>query len=161
MKLKNLIYLLPFSVMGCVGLEQYPTNSYTDANFWQNEDNVRAALNLGYNQCWSWDYYFSNNNLSDDVFGSRHSENERNIATGQANTSSGRFSGEWNACYQELRTVHTALEAQDRFTVDEAFKTRMIAELRLMRAWTYFRPSWSSWRLTAGTTSKETTCPSS
>ena len=47
--------------MGCVGLEQYPTNSYTDANFWQNEDNVRAALNLGYNQCWSWDYYFSNN----------------------------------------------------------------------------------------------------
>ena len=47
MKLKNLIYLLPFSVMGCVGLEQYPTNSYTDANFWQNEDNVRAALNLG------------------------------------------------------------------------------------------------------------------
>ena len=40
MKLKNLIYLLPFSVMGCVGLEQYPTNSYTDANFWQNEDNV-------------------------------------------------------------------------------------------------------------------------
>ena len=139
MKLKNLIYLLPFSVMGCVGLEQYPTNSYTDANFWQNEDNVRAALNLGYNQCWSWDYYFANNNLSDDVFGSRHSENERNIATGQANTSSGRFSGEWNACYQELRTVHTALEAQDRFTVDEAFKTRMIAELRLMRAWTYFR----------------------
>ena len=140
MKLKNLIYLLPFSVMGCVGLEQYPTNSYTDANYWNNEENVRAALYLGYNQCWSWDYYFANNILSDDVFGSRHSENERNVVTGLANTSTGRFESEWDACYQELRTIHTTLDAQDRITsVDEAFKTRMLAELRLMRAWTYFR----------------------
>lgn len=140
MKLKNIVFFLSFGMVSCVGLEQYPTNSYTDATFWQNEENVRAALYLGYNQCWSWDYYFSNNILSDDVYGSRHSENELNVVTGLANTTSGRFEGEWDACYQELRTVHTALEAQDRYGItDENFKTRMLAELRLMRAWTYLR----------------------
>ena len=56
-----------------------------------------------------------------------------------ANTSNGRFSDEWDKCYQELRTIHTALDAQDRMNIDETFKTRMLAELRLMRAFTYLR----------------------
>lgn len=93
----------------------------------------------GYNQCWHQDYYFANNLLSDDVYGSRHSTNETSIVTGMANTSNGRFSDEWDKCYQELRTIHTALDAQDRMNIDETFKTRMLAELRLMRAFTYLR----------------------
>ena len=98
-----------------------------------------SALYLGYNQCWHQDYYFANNLLSDDVYGSRHSTNETSIVTGMANTSNGRFSDEWDKCYQELRTIHTALDAQDRMNIDETFKTRMLAELRLMRAFTYLR----------------------
>lgn len=126
-------------MVSCVGLEQYPTTSYTDETFWTIEDNVRTALYLGYNQCWHQDYYFANNLLSDDVYGSRHSTNETSIVTGMANTSNGRFSDEWDKCYQELRTIHTALDAQDRMNIDETFKTRMLAELRLMRAFTYLR----------------------
>ena len=98
----------------------------------------------GYNQCWHQDYYFANNLLSDDVYGSRHSTNETSIVTGMANTSNGRFSDEWDKCYQELRTIHTALDAHDRMNIDETFKTRMLAELRLMRA---FPPTcaWLTW----------------
>ena len=66
------------------------------------------------------------------MYGSRHSTNETSIVTGMANTSNGRFSDEWDKCYQELRTIHTALDAQDRMNIDETFKTRMLAELRLM-----------------------------
>lgn len=138
MKIKNILAVLSLGMVSCVGLEQYPT-SYTDETFWTIEDNVRTALYLGYNQCWHQDYYFANNLLSDDVYGSRHSTNETSIVTGMANTSNGRFSDEWDKCYQELRTIHTALDAQDRMNIDETFKTRMLAELRLMRAFTYLR----------------------
>ena len=139
MKIKNILAVLSLGMVSCVGLEQYPTNSYTDETFWTIEDNVRSALYLAYNQCWHQDYYYANNLLSDDVYGSRHSTNETAIATGMANPSNGRFSDEWNKCYQELRTIHTALDAQDRMNIDETFKTRMLAELRLMRAFTYLR----------------------
>ena len=139
MKIKNILAILSLGMVSCVGLEQYPTTSYTDETFWTIEDNVRTALYLGYNQCWHQDYYFANNLLSDDVYGSRHSTNETSIVTGMANTSNGRFSDEWDKCYQELRTIHTALDAQDRMNIDETFKTRMLAELRLMRAFTYLR----------------------
>ena len=121
MKIKNILAVLSLGMVSCV------------------EDNVRTALYLGYNQCWHQDYYFANNLLSDDVYGSRHSTNETSIVTGMANTSNGRFSDEWDKCYQELRTIHTALDAQDRMNIDETFKTRMLAELRLMRAFTYLR----------------------
>lgn len=139
MKIKNILAVLSLGMVSCVGLEQYPLTSYTDKTFWTIEDNVRSALYLGYNQCWHQDYYFANNLLSDDVYGSRHSTNETSIVTGMANTSNGRFSDEWDKSYQELRTIHTALDAQDQMTIDEAFKTRMLAELRLMRAFTYLR----------------------
>ena len=139
MKIKNILAVLSLGMVSCVGLEQSPTTSYTDETFWTIEDNVRTALYLGYNQCWHQDYYFANNLLSDDVYGSRHSTNETSIVTGMANTSNGRFSDEWDKCYQELRTIHTALDAQDRMNIDETFKTRMLAELRLMRAFTYLR----------------------
>ena len=148
MKIKNILAILSLGMVSCVGLEQYPTTSYTDETFWTIEDNVRTALYLGYNQCWHQDYYFANNLLSDDVYAGslsaagpppRHSTNETSIVTGMANTSNGRFSDEWDKCYQELRTIHTALDAQDRMNIDETFKTRMLAELRLMRAFTYLR----------------------
>ena len=76
MKIKNILAVLSLGMVSCVGLEQYPTTSYTDETFWTIEDNVRTALYLGYNQCWHQDYYFANNLLSDDVYGSRHSTNE-------------------------------------------------------------------------------------
>ncbi|WP_298033512.1 RagB/SusD family nutrient uptake outer membrane protein [uncultured Alistipes sp.] len=141
MKIRNILAILTLGMVSCVGLEQFPTNSFTDENYWKYDENVRAALYLGYNQCWSHEYYFNNNLLSDDVYGSRHSPwGLLNVATGMANTTVERFSKEWNDCYQELRTLHTALDAEDRIdTGDPVFKTRMLAELRLMRAFTYLR----------------------
>lgn len=57
MKIKNILAILSLGMVSCVGLEQYPTTSYTDETFWTIEDNVRTALYLGYNQCWHQDYY--------------------------------------------------------------------------------------------------------
>ena len=141
---KNIIFLsFLIGLAGCVGLEQYPTNSYTDATFWNYEENCMAALYLGYNQYWNADMYFGNNILSDDVYGSRHTQNSTDVATGLATTNGGRFSSEWNQCYQELRTIHTALDNKDRMNLPEDVKSRLVAELRLMRAFTYIRlTSW-------------------
>lgn len=139
MKIRNILAVLSLGMASCVGLEQYPLTSYTDETFWEIEDNCLSALYLGYNQCWNQDYYVNKNILSDDVYGSRHTTNEWQIVSGMATTSNGHFSDEWDKCYQELRTVHTALDAQDRMNVSEELKTRMVAELRLMRAFTYLR----------------------
>lgn len=139
MKKHAILSLLMLGLVGCVGIEQYPTNSFTDETFWNYEDNCMAALYLAYNQYWNADMYFGNNILSDDVYGSRHSSNSTNTVTGLSTTSGGRFSDEWNQCYQELRTIHTALDNQNRMNIDESVKTRLVAELRLFRAFTYMR----------------------
>ena len=139
MKKHAILSLLMLGLVGCVGIEQYPTNSFTDETFWNYEDNCMAALYLAYNQYWNADMYFGNNILSDDVYGSRHSSNSTNTVTGLSTTSGGRFSDEWNQCYQELRTIHTALDNQGRMNIDESVKTRLVAELRLFRAFTYMR----------------------
>ncbi len=139
MKKIYLLFTYLLVISGCVGIEQYPTNSYTDENFWEYEDNCMAALYLAYNQYWNADKYFGNNILSDDVYGSRHSLDATNVATGLANTTGGRFSSEWNDCYQELRTIHTALDNQDRMNLPADVKARLVAELRLLRAFTYMR----------------------
>ena len=47
MKIKNILAVLSLGMVSCVGLEQYPTTSYTDETFWTIEDNVRTALYLG------------------------------------------------------------------------------------------------------------------
>ena len=130
---------LTLALTACVAIEQYPTNSYTDETYWNYEENVDAALSLGYSQCWNDGLYWYNNLLSDDVFGSRHSGDWLSVATGQANASNGRFSSEWNACYQEMRTLHTALDNLYRMNISDAKKTRYEAEWRLMRAFTYLR----------------------
>ena len=103
MKKYTILSFLLVGLAGCVGIEQYPTNSYSDATFWNYEDNCMAALYLGYNQYWSADRYFGNNLLSDDVYGSRHTTSSTETATGLATTNGGRFSDEWKECYQELR----------------------------------------------------------
>ncbi len=139
MKKHAILSLLMLGLVGCVGIEQYPTNSFTDETFWNYEDNCMAALYLAYNQYWNADMYFGNNILSDDVYGSRHSLNSTNTVTGLSTTSGGRFSDEWKQCYQELRTIHTALDNQNRMNIDESVKTRLVAELRLFRAFTYMR----------------------
>lgn len=139
MKKIYLLFTYLLVISGCVGIEQYPTNSYTDENFWEYEDNCMSALYLAYNQYWNADKYFGNNILSDDVYGSRHSLDATNVATGLANTTGGRFSSEWNDCYQELRTIHTALDNQDRMNLPADVKSRLVAELRLLRAFTYMR----------------------
>lgn len=141
MKIKFLPTIVILSVFtGCVSLEQYPTNSYTDANYWTKAENVRAALYKAYSQCWNNTYYFQNNILSDDAYGSRHVQTVTNISTGISNTSEERYINEWNNCYNALRTVHTVLDKQDLIDIgDDAAKARMLAELRYIRAFTYLR----------------------
>lgn len=137
---KHIITLfMMLGLVGCVEIEQYPTNSYTDENFWNYEDNCLAALYLGYNQYWSADLYFGNNILSDDVYGSRHSPSSTDAVTGLATTTGSRYRDEWKQCYQELRTIHTALDNQDRMNIAPEVRDRIVAELRLLRAFTYLR----------------------
>lgn len=140
MKSKYIFWAVLLFFTGCVSLEQYPTDAYTDVNYWQSEENVRAALNKAYSQCWTHEYYMKNNIISDDAYGSRHAAQEQNIAAGIALTDNKRFSDEWNACYEALRTVHTVLDNSARIDIgDEEMKTRILAELRYIRAFSYLR----------------------
>ncbi|MGM9790376.1 MAG: RagB/SusD family nutrient uptake outer membrane protein [Candidatus Cryptobacteroides sp.] len=141
MKLRNiLLAALAILLYGCVSLEQYPTDSYTDKDYWTKEENIRAALYKAYSQCFGEGLYFKNNILSDDGYGSRHVSDETNISTGTANAYASRYQTEWNQCYKALRTVHTILDNEDRIDIgDEALKERFLAEARYVRAYSYLR----------------------
>ena len=96
------VFAAALGLSSCVGLEQYPTTSYTDDNFWDYEANCLSALYLGYNQLNSTDYIFNYNLLSDDCYGSRHSSDLRDIAIGTATTDNGTFESLWDDSYRSL-----------------------------------------------------------
>ena len=84
--------------------------------------------------------YFNNNILSDDVYGSRHTQKLDQRRNGIRHHQRQPFLRRMEPVLPgSLRTIHTALDNQDRMNINEQVKSRLIAELRLLRAYTYLR----------------------
>lgn len=124
----------------CNKLDQSPTNNFTDDNFWVSTDKTQLILNMAYSQMYNADKMFSDENLSDNLFQGRSATDQRTIRNGQATPALGMFSSSWENMYQGLKTCNIFLDKIDLVPdLDVAKKSRMIAEIRFIRAYQYFR----------------------
>ena len=124
----------------CNELDLAPTNKFTELNYWTSPEKASAVLSMGYSQMFGAEQFFVNEKLSDNLYEGRGNTNEKIITSGQADPSLGRFSGEWQKCFEGIKTCHTFLENVDRVPgMDETLKARMKAETRFIRAFLFFR----------------------
>jgi hypothetical protein len=127
------------SFTACNDLDQFPTNKFTEDNYWSSADKANSVLNMAYSQMYNAAYFFGTEALSDNAYQIRISD-EKTIVSGQANAATSRFANEWSDCFRGIKTCHTLLENIDRIPdLNEALKNRMKAEARFIRAWLFFR----------------------
>jgi hypothetical protein len=124
----------------CNELDLAPTNKFTDLNYWTSAEKASAVLSMGYSQMFGAEQFFVNERLSDNLYEGRGNTDEKIITSGQADPSLGRFSSEWQKCFEGIKTCHTFLENVGRVpNMDEALVARMKAETRFIRAYLFFR----------------------
>ncbi|MDR0572577.1 MAG: RagB/SusD family nutrient uptake outer membrane protein [Tannerella sp.] len=134
------ICMITILFSSCNELDLAPTNKFTELNYWTSPEKASAVLSMGYSQMFGAEQFFVNEKLSDNLYEGRGNTNEKIITSGQADPSLGRFSGEWQKCFEGIKTCHTFLENVDRVPdMDETLKARMKAEARFIRAFLFFR----------------------
>jgi hypothetical protein len=112
-------------------LDKGPLDSFTNDNFWVNENNVSGYANTFYNDFagYSGDYYF--NALSDDQVGSDYAE--------WTYTSVPATSGNWSNNWTEIRRANIMIQNVPGIaSMTTAAKNNWVGFARLMRAWTYY-----------------------
>lgn len=124
----------------CNTLDPVPTNNFTDATFWQSQENAELVVNMAYNQLYSADKMWDDEALSDNIFEGRSNTPQRSIRNGLADPTLSRFADEWKSAYEGLKTCHVFLDYVDQVPgMPDALKDRRKAEIRFMRAFIYFR----------------------
>lgn len=129
------------SLSSCMNkLDLYPTNQFTEENYWTNSQKAQSFLNDAYHNMADAEKYFYNEALSDNAVNLRGDvQGAASIASGVADAGHGRFSNEWFRRYQSIRNANMLLENIDKVpNMDEALKERMKAEARFIRAFAYF-----------------------
>lgn len=138
--MKKFRIILGILAMGLTTLscntDRLPDDVITPVNFWNNEQDVRAALNgvYGYlgsmaGNAWYFDGY------ADNAFNQYPWEsNATNVAAGDINAGSNFGYG-----YGTIRSANNILANVDRVTMADALKRRYIAETRALRAMNYFQ----------------------
>ena len=144
MKIKKYIYLFAavggLTLTACNGMENAPGNQFTDANFWDSPDRAQYVVNMAYAQMYNAGKMWRDESLSDNMIDGRSTTDQRLMRMGQATPSTGIFASEWADLYGGIKTCHVFLENIDAITnLDAAKKARMIAEIRFVRAYIYFR----------------------
>lgn len=132
------VSLLAFA--GCNPLDQAPTNKFTDDTFWSSADRAQSVVNMAYNQMYSHTKFLDDEALSDNIFEQRGGPDTRTIRTGTANASTGLFESEWKWIYQGIKTCNVFMDKVDLVPdLDEDSKAGMIAQIKFIRAYLYFR----------------------
>ena len=124
---------------GCNGMDNEPTDRYTDNSFWTSVDKAQYVLNMAYNQLYSSGRMWNDERLSDNVFQGRGFSDQRTVRNGIADPSLGLFNSEWCDLYSGIKTCHVFLEHIDAINADESVKNNMKAQIRFIRASLYFR----------------------
>jgi hypothetical protein len=144
MKTNKLIGLYFLSAMaflvGCNGMEETPSNKFTDDSYWTSSTKAQYVVNMAYSQMYNAGEMWTDESLSDNVFDGRGLSDQRAIREGLATPTLGIFSSQWQTLYGGIKTCHVFLSQVDRVpNMDAATKARMIAEIRYIRAAIYFR----------------------
>lgn len=140
MKLTKYITIFAASaavLCSCNDLEQPPTNKYTDANFWTPE-RAEYLVNMAYSQMYNAEKMWRDESLSDNICETRDG-NEVDIRKGQALITFSRFKDEWKSLYEAIKTCHVFLDNVDGQEIEESKKENLKAQVRFIRALTYFR----------------------
>ena len=124
----------------CNGMENVPTNKFTDNSYWTSEAKAQNVVNMAYSQMYDAGKMWSDESLSDNVIDGRTVTDQRAIRKGQATPSVGVFSSEWQSLYGGIKTCHVFLDKVDLIpNMNPSAKARMIAEIRFICAAIYFR----------------------
>lgn len=123
----------------CNDMDNAPSNSYTDKNFWTSIEKAQYMLNMAYSQLYSAGSMWNDERLSDNVFQGRGFTDQRTIRNGIADASTGIFNSEWGNLYGGIKTCHVFLEHIDDLQATDEVKANMKAQARFIRAAIFFR----------------------
>ena len=136
------LILLSMSMAACNSLDQTPTDQYTDDVFWASLDRANMMLSMGYSQMYGVDKLWQDEALGDNLIEARGVPDVTLIRKGQANSSTGLFQSEWKWCYQGIKTANVFVDHVDLIPdADLEVKAAMVAQVRFIRAYLYFRLS--------------------
>ena len=142
--MKKLLYMaacmfatLVFS--GCNDMDNEPSGTYGEDEFWASVDRAQYLLNMIYNQHYSATMMWSDETLSDNLMRTRDYGDERVIRNGNAETTTHIFASTWKNLYGGIKTANMFLANIDRLKADPKQINGMKAQARYLRAWMYLR----------------------
>lgn len=142
--MKKLLYMavcmfatLVFS--GCNDMDNEPSGTYGEDEFWSSVDRAQYLLNMIYNQHYSAAMMWSDETLSDNLMRARDYGDERVIRNGNAESTTPIFASTWKNLYGGIKTANMFLANIDRLKADPKQINGMKAQARYLRAWMYLR----------------------
>ena len=140
-KTKYLIALFygALCLASCNSMDNEPTNSYTNRNFWTSVEKAQYMLNMAYNQLYSAGRMWNDERLSDNLFCGRGFNDQRTIRNGIADPSLSLFASEWSDLYGGIKTCNVFLANIDKLSASDELKDNMKAQARFIRASLFFR----------------------
>ena len=142
--MKKLLYMavcmfatLVFS--GCNDMNNEPSGTYGEDEFWSSVDRAQYLLNMIYNQHYSATMMWSDETLSDNLMRTRDYGDERVIRNGNAEATTPIFASTWKNLYGGIKTANMFLANIDRLKADPEQINGMKAQARYLRAWMYLR----------------------
>ncbi|UEG54515.1 RagB/SusD family nutrient uptake outer membrane protein [Mucilaginibacter daejeonensis] len=125
-------------VSSCRKLDVAPTDAYSILNFWTADANVYNALNNNYSLMYNSGLYFGAEGLSDNAY-SQNNNDLIQIASGNANSLTSKFAGDWAYYYSTIKSCNQFLANVDQnTTLGAATLDRLKAETRFIRAFEHF-----------------------
>ncbi len=125
-------------VSSCRKLDIAPTDAYSILNFWTADANVYNALNNNYSLMYNSGLYFGAEGLSDNAY-SQNNNDLIQIASGNANSLTSKFAGDWAYYYSTIKSCNQFLANVDQnTTLGAATLDRLKAETRFIRAFEHF-----------------------
>lgn len=142
--MKKTIFIVVVSVITAIGcqdnfLDTSPSDSLGETNFWQNEDHALSGItgiyhNLTYNHVYK--RYHQRDAMTPYVYSD---DRFAGFNLGIISNRDGLFSNSWNELYRGVQRANDALSRlPDVPDLDEAIRTRLVAEAKFLRALHYF-----------------------
>lgn len=141
------LLLMIGACLSCGKLNEAPQSSFTPSNFYRNTDDAKAAVNSVYDLMNTANLYnqgmwvLMDQATDDSEWGAgrstaNQSKNDLDRYTFTPATTT--FQAAWNTCYQGINRANTVLERVPGIAMDDALKTRLLAEAKFMRGFYYF-----------------------
>lgn len=141
--IKILLLAVTILLSACNSLNIAPKDSYSDQALWKDQSLIEMYVNQQYNALVEQtDFYFISW-YSDETFFKYDAYNvlnvRENILTADNVSSLSTVLNYWNIGYSYIHNINVFFQNIEKADVDKDFKARMIAEVKFIRAFIYFR----------------------